>query len=90
MFCFLEKGEGKEIYSRFFLPKYFFILTILFIFMSKKTIMIYILKNNQNETLFDTRSAAIAEFYAKTNYLKIYYRTASNREVILNDYSNGK
>lgn len=58
--------------------------------MSKKTIMIYILKNNQNETLFDTRSAAIAEFYAQTNYLKIYYRTASNREVILNDYSNGE
>ena len=52
--------------------------------------MIYILKNNQNETLFDTRSAAIAEFYAKTNYLKIYYRTADNSEVILNDYSYGK
>ena len=52
--------------------------------------MLNILKNNQNETLFDTRSAAIAEIYAKTNYLKIYYRTASNREVILNDYSNGK
>lgn len=58
--------------------------------MSKKTIMIYILKNNRNETLFDTRSAAIAEFYAKTNFLKIYYKTASNREVILNDYTYGE
>tara|TARA_R110000796_G_scaffold100968_2_gene209728 strand:- start:483 stop:659 length:177 start_codon:yes stop_codon:yes gene_type:complete len=58
--------------------------------MAKKTIMIYILKNNRNETLFDTRSAAIAEFYAKTNFLKIYYKTADNSEAILNDYSYGK
>ena len=58
--------------------------------MAKKTIMIYILKNNQNEVLFDTRSAAIAEFYAKTNFLKIYYKTADNSEAILNDYSYGK
>jgi len=58
--------------------------------MSNKTIMIYILKNKRNETLFDTRSAAIAEFYAKTNFLKIYYKTADNSEVILNDYSYGK
>ena len=58
--------------------------------MAKKTIMIYILKNNQNEALFDTRSAAIAEFYAKTNFLKIYYKTADNSEAILNDYSYGK
>tara|TARA_R110000824_G_scaffold364471_2_gene552846 strand:+ start:859 stop:1035 length:177 start_codon:yes stop_codon:yes gene_type:complete len=58
--------------------------------MSNKIIMIYILKNNRNETLFDTRSAAIAEFYAKTNFLKIYYKTADNSEVILNDYSYGK
>lgn len=52
--------------------------------------MIYVLKNKREETLFDTRSASIAEFYAKTNRLKIYYRTANNSEVILNDYSNGK
>tara|TARA_R110002167_G_scaffold359153_1_gene575615 strand:+ start:217 stop:393 length:177 start_codon:yes stop_codon:yes gene_type:complete len=58
--------------------------------MSNKIIMIYILKNNRNETLFDTRSAAIAEFYAKTNFLKIYYKTADNSEAILNDYSYGK
>ena len=58
--------------------------------MSNKTIMIYILKNNQNEALFDTKSAAIAEFYARTNYLKIYYKTASGREVMLNSYIDGK
>jgi len=58
--------------------------------MLNKTIMIYILKNNQNEALFDTKSAAIAEFYARTNYLKIYYKTASGREVMLNSYIDGK
>ena len=58
--------------------------------MSNKTIMIYILKNNSNETLFDTRSAAIAEFYARTNYLKIYYKTANGNEVMLNNYIDGK
>ena len=52
--------------------------------------MRYILKNSQNETLFDTKSAAIAEFYARTNYLKTYYITDKGREVILNNYIDGE